>query len=140
VAEDNAVSPNVVGTTVLIQPDVDGMRALNPRPSHGASIEEEFRMIVREMIELLSAFDPTTQVAVEYDGQYQKVRAVQAQVMLTEGASWGDYQGVEALRVNPLYPASQDEQDLNVVSPREVVIAIWGSLPDEGLGVDPPRK
>lgn len=97
-------------------------------------------MIVREMIELLSAFDPTTQVAVEYDGQYQKVRAVQAQVMLTEGASWGDYQGVEALRVNPLYPASQDEQDLNVVSPREVVIAIWGSLPDEGLGVDPPRK
>jgi len=26
------VSPNVVGTNVLIQPDVDGMRALHPRP------------------------------------------------------------------------------------------------------------
>lgn len=57
------------------------------------------------MIELLSSFDPTALVAVEYDGHYQKVKAVQAQVMLTEGASWGDYQGVEVLNVNPLYPS-----------------------------------
>jgi hypothetical protein len=44
-------------------------------------------MNVREMIELLSAFDPTAEVVVEYNGQYQKVQAVQAQVMLTDGAS-----------------------------------------------------
>ncbi|TRN92117.1 hypothetical protein DT385_01470 [Pseudomonas syringae] len=97
-------------------------------------------MNVREMIELLSAFDPTVEVVVEYDGQYQKVKAVQAQVMLTDGASWGDYQGAEALKVNPLYPASEEEQELNVASPREVVVAIWGSLPPSGLGVDPKRK
>lgn len=57
--------------------------------------------------------------------------------MLTDGASWGDYQGVEALKVDPLYPASEEEQALNVASPREVVVAIWGSLPPSGLGVDP---
>lgn len=94
-------------------------------------------MNVREMIERLSAFDPTAVVVVEYDGQYQKVKAVQAQVMLTDGAAWGDYQGVEALKVNPVYPASEEDQKLNVASPREVVVAIWGSLPPSGLRVDP---
>jgi hypothetical protein len=77
---------------------------------------------------------------VEYRGQYQEVKAVQAQVMLTDGASWGDYQGFKALKVNPLYPASEEEQALNVASPREVVVAIWGSLPPSGLGVDPKLK
>lgn len=97
-------------------------------------------MKVREMIELLSTFDPTVEVVVEYDGQYQKVKAVLAQNMLTDGASWGDYQCVEALKVNPLYPASEEEQALNVGSPREVVVAIWGSIPPSGLGVDPKLK
>ncbi|QXW42713.1 hypothetical protein [Pseudomonas amygdali] len=97
-------------------------------------------MNVRKMIELLSAFDPTVEVVVEYDGQYQRIKAVQAQMMLTDGASWGDYQGVEALKVNALYPASEEEQALNVTSPREVVVAIWGSPPPSGLGVDPKLK
>ena len=82
-------------------------------------------MNVREMIELLSIFDPTVDVVVEYDGQNQKVKAVQAQVMLTDGASWGDYQGVETLKVNSIYPASEEDQKPNVASPREMVVAIW---------------
>jgi hypothetical protein len=101
---------------------------------------EEISMNVREMIELLSAFDSTVEVVVEYDGQYQTVKTVQAQVMLTDGASWGDYQGVEALKVNPLHPASGEEQALNVASPREIVVAIWGSLPPRGLEVNPKLK
>lgn len=79
-------------------------------------------------------------MVVEYDGQYLTVKTVQAQVMLTDGASWGDYQGVEALKVNPLYPASEEEQVLNIGSPREVVVAIWGSLPPSGLEVPPELK
>lgn len=42
----------------------------------------------REPSLALSEFDPTAHVVVEYDGQYQKVKAVQAQVVLTDGASW----------------------------------------------------
>lgn len=93
-------------------------------------------MTVRQMIELLSTFDPTAQVVVEYDGQYQKVKAVQAQVMLTAGASWGDYQSIDALKVNFLYPVSEDELRLNAASPREVAIAIWGTVPPAGLRLD----
>lgn len=93
-------------------------------------------MNVRQMIELLSTFDPTAQVVVEYDGQYQKVRAVQPQMMLTEGASWGDYQSIDALKVNSLYPVSEEEQRSNAASPREVAIAIWGTVPPAGLRLD----
>jgi hypothetical protein len=88
------------------------------------------------MIELLSTFDPTAQVVVEYDGQYQKVRAVQPQMMLTTGASWGDYQSIEALEVNSLSPVSEEEQRSNAASPREVAIAIWGTVPPAGLRLD----
>lgn len=93
-------------------------------------------MNVRQMIELLSTFDPTAQVVVEYDGQYQNVRAVQPQMMLTTGSSWGDYQSIEALEVNSLYPVSEEEQRSNAASPREVAIAIWGTVPPAGLGLD----
>lgn len=93
-------------------------------------------MNVRQMIEPLSTFDPTAQVVVEYDGQYEKVRAVQPQMMLTTGASWGDYQSIEALEVNSLYPVSEDERKSNPASPREVAIAIWGTVPPAGLGLD----
>jgi hypothetical protein len=87
-------------------------------------------------IELLSTFDPDANVVVEYDGQYQNVRAVQRQLMLITGASWGDYQSVEALEVNSLYPVSEDELKSNAASPREVAIAIWGAVPPPGLGLD----
>lgn len=91
-------------------------------------------MNVREMIAMLSTFDPEAKVVVEYDDQYRLVKAVQPQMMLTEGASWGDYQGIQALDTeDSLYPPSMDEQLANQTSPREIVVAIWGSAPPEGL-------
>lgn len=92
-------------------------------------------MNVRQIIELLSTFDPDANVVVEYDGQYQNVRAVQRQTMLTAGASWGDYQGIEALETRMWYPASEEELQSNAASPKEICIAIWGTVPRAGLGL-----
>jgi len=93
-------------------------------------------MNVRQLIELLSTVDPDANVVVEYDGQYQNVKAVQRQMMLTTGASWGDYQGVEALESNTWYPVSEEDRQANAASSKEVCVAIWGAVPPAGLRLE----
>lgn len=44
---------------------------------------------------------------------------------ITDGGRRGGFcQGVEVPKVSPVYPAFQEDQKLNVASPREVVVAI----------------
>lgn len=85
-------------------------------------------MNVREMISMLSKFDPESRVVLEYDTHFFDIKSVQPQVILTQGSSWADYPGVEVLGDNTekLDPAAHQ---VNSQSPRETAVAIWGTHP-----------
>jgi hypothetical protein len=86
-------------------------------------------MNVSELIQHLSAFDPGTEVVIEYDGHFQTVKAVQPEVVLTEGSSWGDYTSSAVLEQSSVYPMTAEEHAINLQSPRKTVAAIWGTTP-----------
>lgn len=87
-------------------------------------------MNVRELIEHLSKFDPQAKVVVEYDSHFMDIRAVQPEVILTEGASWADYPSAKVLDdANPRYSATEAERASYRDSPQQEAIAIWGTSP-----------
>lgn len=87
-------------------------------------------MNVREMISLLSQFDPGARVVLEYDTHFFDIKAVQPQVILTEADSWADYPGENVLDIkDPWHPPSTQEHQDNLASSRETAVAIWGTQP-----------
>lgn len=87
-------------------------------------------MNVREMIEMLSQYDPASRVVLEYDTHFFDIKAVRPQVILTRATSWADYPGEEVLGSDRAQAMlSPEEQQDNLNSPRETAIAIWGTNP-----------
>lgn len=85
-------------------------------------------MNVREMIEMLSQYDPESRVVLEYDTHFFDIKAVRPQIILTEGVSWADYPGEQALGTDRARAAlSAEEHQSNLDSPRETAVAIWGT-------------
>jgi hypothetical protein len=86
-------------------------------------------MNVNELIQHLSAFDPETEVVVEYDGHFLSVKSVQPQLVLTEGYSGADYPSAAVLEQSSRHPTTADEHAINLQSPQKTVAAIWGTTP-----------
>lgn len=85
-------------------------------------------MLVRELIAALQDVDPNARVVVEYDAHFCDIKAVLPQVILTEGSSWADYPGEQAL-VQKNRHLDQADHVANMTTPREIAIAIWGTSP-----------
>lgn len=86
-------------------------------------------MTVSELIQHLSAFDPETEIVVEYDSHFLTVKSVQPELVLTEGCSWADYPSAAVLEQSSMYPTTVDEHATNLRSPQKTVAAIWGTTP-----------
>lgn len=69
-------------------------------------------MNVPELIDQLSTFDPEAKLVVEYDTHFCDIRAVQPEVILTEGGSWADYPSVKVLENHPMHRSN--ESGINV--------------------------
>lgn len=85
-------------------------------------------MLVRELIAMLQGFDEEARVVVEYDTHFYNVKAVQPQVILTEGSSWADFAGEVDLQTKSKHSMASDVE-ASQSSPRETAVAIWGTTP-----------
>ncbi|PYD32861.1 hypothetical protein DND58_05680 [Pseudomonas syringae pv. pisi] len=86
-------------------------------------------MNVRELIQCLSEFDAETEVVIEYDSHFLTVKAVQPEIVLTQGDSWADYPSAKVLEGNRRFPLGDAEHATNQKSPQHTVVAIWGTTP-----------
>ncbi|SOS36172.1 hypothetical protein CFBP6411_04815 [Pseudomonas syringae group genomosp. 3] len=87
-------------------------------------------MNIRELMERLSEFDPEAKVVIEYDTHFLDIRAVQPELILTEGASWADYPSAKVLdHASQRYLVTESERASYLHSPQQEVIALWGTSP-----------